>query len=201
MSTRTQWLCVPAIESRSRPSVVESSFWIAPPVDTPNTSAPNEFATGGGGGGGAGNVLRRAALARLAARRQARRFARRVLAERALRARRRQRVSTLGRFLAWAAGFSVELVMRALAGWPAAVAVATPATSRRTTIAAVARAPNGRARRAEGFGRMDGLLRRLGCLGRAETPGFATPPHGGCAFVGSAPTRHARFLALLNSTA
>src|SRR4051812_27705308 len=109
MSTRTQWVRVPEIESRSRPSVVESSFWIAPPVDRPNTSAPNEFTPDGGGVDGA---LRRAALARLAASRQARRLARRVLAERAFRARRRQRVRALGRFLAWATGFSVALAMR-----------------------------------------------------------------------------------------
>src|SRR4051812_43642294 len=173
MSTRTQRVCVPAIESRSRPSVVESSFWIAPPVDRPNTSAPNEFEPDGGGGGGGGAVaLRRAALARLAASRQARRLAARVLAECALRASRRQRTSTLGRFLALAAGLSVALVMRALGGWPEAVAVATAATSRRTTTAAVAKTPSGRARRAEGLGRMDELLRRLGCLGRPETPGF-----------------------------
>src|SRR6476661_9184175 len=115
MSTRTQCVCVPAIVSRSRANVVESSFWIAPPVDRPNTSAPKEFEPDGGGGGVAG-ALRRAALARLAASRQARRRAARVLAVRALRARRRQRTSTLGRFLGLAAGRSVALVMRALAG-------------------------------------------------------------------------------------
>src|SRR5256886_6051309 len=145
MSIRIQRACVPAIESRSRASVVESSFWTVPPVDRPNTSAPNEFVPDGGGGGGLVVVgaLRRAALARLAASRQARRLAARVLAERALRARRRQRTSTLGRFLALAAGLSVALVMRALAGWPAAVAVAMPATTRRTTTAAVAKTPSG----------------------------------------------------------
>src|SRR2546421_680834 len=52
MSIRIQRACVPAIESRSRASVVESSFWTVPPVDRPNTSAPNEFVPDGGGGGG-----------------------------------------------------------------------------------------------------------------------------------------------------
>src|SRR5690348_464405 len=32
---------------------------------------------------------------------------------------------------------------------------------------------------------MDVLLRRPGCLGLAETPCFATPPHDGCALSGA----------------
>src|SRR5437588_7757359 len=46
MSTRTQWVCVPWIESRSRPNVVESSFWMAPPTAMPNTSEPKVFPDG-----------------------------------------------------------------------------------------------------------------------------------------------------------
>src|SRR2546421_6674610 len=118
MSIRIQRACVPAIESRSRASVVESSFWTVPPVDRPNTSAPNEFVPDDGGGGGLVVVgaLRRAALARLAASRQARPLAARVLAERALRARRRPPTSTLGPFSALAPCLSAPFAMPALAG-------------------------------------------------------------------------------------
>src|SRR5437868_1656732 len=101
MSTRTQRVCVPAMPSRSRASVPASSFWIAPPVETPNTSEPNELwvevvVAAGLVVGAAPRRLRRAARARLAAARQhALRRAARDLAERAFRARIRQRASAV----------------------------------------------------------------------------------------------------------
>src|SRR5690348_5907073 len=99
MSTLTQRVCVPAMPSRSRPSVPESSFWMVPPVETPNTSEPNalwvDVVVAAGVVVGVGRRrLRRAARARLAAaRQQALRRAARALAERAFLAPIRQRAS------------------------------------------------------------------------------------------------------------
>src|SRR5436305_5923711 len=239
MSTRTQWVCVPWIESRSRPNVVESSFWMAPPTAMPNTSEPKVFPDGV-------EVVPVEVvpvevvpvevvleevvpvevvpleivpvevvpvdvvpvlveppplppLACLAARarrasalRHARRRLARVLAECARAALRRQRVSAVVFARAVEAVGAVEVEPAA------AVAVRNPA--RRRAIAPST--PSGRAKRADGRGRMDWSPSAAGLSRKAETPGFATPPHDGCAVVGNAPTRRALFVFLgVTSTA
>src|SRR5881392_2507882 len=115
MSARIQRVWVPAMPSRSRPSVPASSFWMVPPVETPNTSEPNELCVdvvvaAGFVVGVARRRFRRAARARLAAARQhALRRAARLLAERAFLARIRQRASGVLRgFLAPFLGTAVR---------------------------------------------------------------------------------------------
>src|SRR5436853_6041910 len=111
MSTRTQWVCVPWIESRSRPNVVESSPCTAPPNASPNTSEPNELVPVDGGAGVGVDppgvvhlpLATRATLPYLRWHVRARDA--RVLAECAFRALRRHRVRALGRFFFFALAF------------------------------------------------------------------------------------------------
>src|SRR5829696_3446801 len=102
--------------SRSRARVAAFSFWIVPPVATPNTLRPSEFR---------GLRERRAALLRRTRALHARRVAFRAAAERALTASRVQPVD--GELFAW----GVDCLTVA-AGWPAtAFAVRTALRTRR----------------------------------------------------------------------
>src|SRR2546421_7064978 len=227
MSTRTQRVRVPAMPSRSRPKVVASSFWIAPPVETPNTSAPNALRVFVVGVVVPPLVVGlvvpplvvgvvapppvvgvvvvpplvvvveppppacltgRVARARLASvRRQARRRAARLFADRSLPALQRQRASAEVAVCARAPDFSAELAIG-----PAPMAVPVAAAARASSAMAASR-PSGRARRADGPEGMNGSPSAAGLSRKPETPGFAAPPRDGCAFVGSAPGSRARF--------